>query len=399
MVARSSARGRVARTRELLAVAMFAASLVALLYFGVLGLALGPSDEDFAVLEFAGRSWLAHEDPYRPAFQLPDQDEVVLFPYPPQSAFLLVPLALLDFEVAAGVWRLLNVVSIAVIVALTVKRMRESAASTLTRTELLVVAALIIGNAFTTKVVWQGQTSLVILAALMAAWETVPRHWLAAAACLAIAGWKPQVAVLFAIWLALERQWRVLGAAAVVALLMSAYPFLTQGVTDSVGSWVTALQGYGTEGPNAPGFLRVVTLQSLLYTIGIRTPNLAPVAVIFTLLLWFYRKRVGKDAVLALLLALSVTFISGHDQDYVWLIPLATTLWVQARHDPYRVIALGSLLMLVMIPLRFLRILDLEHLYHWRTAVVLVLMGLAVWWTWDRRLVRETGARGAATLA
>jgi len=85
----------------------------------------------------------------------------------------------------------------------------------------------------------------------------------------------------------------------------------------------------------------------------------------------------------SLLLGLSLTFISGYDQDYVWLIPLATTLWLRARTDPSRAALLGSLLVLVLVPLRLLRLFDLGALYPWRAVPVLVLMGLAIRWSWQ----------------
>jgi len=367
--------------RQFFAALLFGGSVIALVYFGLLGQGLGPSDEDFAVLHFAARSWLTGLDPYRPAFRLTPEDDIVLFPYPPHSAAVLLPLGFFGFQTAALLWKLVNVAAVALIVGLTFRRALRARPRP-TRTELLVVAALIIGNSFTTKVVWQGQTSLIVLAAVMAAWELAPRRWLVAGVCFAIAGFKPQAAVLFGIWLLLEREWRVLATVAAATLLMSAYPFLTQGVVGSLHSWWTTLQGYGEEGPNALGSPRMVTLQSLLYTVGIQVPNLTLAALVLTVLLWLFRKRFSTDAIPGLLLGLSATFISGHDQDYVWLIPLATTLWLQAREDRYRSVVFASLLGLVMTPLRLLRMVDLEPLYHWRTALVLVLMALAIRWTW-----------------
>jgi alpha-1,2-mannosyltransferase len=399
MLTRVLGRGPNASGRRYAAVILFIAALSALIYFGLLGRALGPSNEDFAVLHFAARSWLTGLDPYRPAFRLTPRDDVVLFPYPPQSAALLVPFGFLRLDAAALVWRCVNLAAIAVIVGLTVRRLRASEAPAPGMNELLVVAALVIGNSFTTKVVWQGQTSLVILAAVMTMWEAIPGRWVLAGICLAIAGLKPQAAVLFAVWLLLERQWRVLAAAAVATLLMAAYPFLTQGMVGSVSSWWTAVQGYGTEGPNALGSPRVVTLQSLVYTLGVQLPNLALVAVISTLVLWRFRNRFSRNAVPGLLLGLSVTFISGHDQDYVWLIPLATTLWIHAKRNPQRAVVLALLLVLVLTPLRLLRMGDLEALYHWRTALVLVLMGLAIRWTWHSETPRDEQAGAAAAPA
>lgn len=383
------------RLRLVLAAALFAGSLVALTCFGVLGRTLGPGDEDFSVFYFGGRNWATGVNPYTTGFHVPGQDEIVLFPYPPNSAFIFVPLALLESQTAATVWRVLNLASLVVIVALTIRRIRANALPSASHAELLVVAAIILGNLFAPKVVWQGQSSLLVLALVMSMWELTPQHWLAAGVCLAMAALKPQAAVLFGLWLLFERNWRVLATAAGATLVMSAYPFLTQGVELSVRSWLTVLQGYGAEGPNAPGFARLVTLQSFLYVVGIQVPNLTLVAVILTLVLWLLRNRISRDAVPGILLALSVTFISGHDQDLPWLIPLATTLWLRARCNRYRAVILGSILVLVMIPLRLLRAFDLEPLYPWRTVLVLLLVGLVVRWTWRHPMASDENVRPA----
>jgi len=361
---------------------MLGIGLVALTCFGVLGLTLGPTSLDFALLYSGGRGWLAGQDTYPIAIRLSPQDYPTHFSYPPQSAFILVPLAFLDLKTATVVWLFLNLASIAVIVVLTLQRIRTGAPPP-TRAELLVIAALIVGNSFTTKTVWQGQTSLFVLAAILATWELLPRRWLAAGVCLAVAGFKPQGAVLFGLWLLLERQWRVLAVATVTTLLMSAYPFVTQGAVSTLRSWLTVLHWYSSEAPKAPGFRYAVTLQSLLRTLGTDMPSLAVVSIALTIVLWAYRNRILGDAVPSLLLGLSLTFISGYDQDYVWLIPLATTLWLRARTDPSRAALLGSLLVLVLVPLRLLRLFDLGALYPWRAVPVLVLMGLAIRWSWQ----------------
>src|SRR6476659_3609241 len=121
MLTRMPGRGPNASGRRYAAVMVFIAGLSALVYFGVFGRALGPSNEDFAVLHFAARSWLTGLDPYRPAFRLTPRDDVVLFPYPPQSAALLLPFGFLRIDVAALVWCCVNLAAIALIVGLTVR--------------------------------------------------------------------------------------------------------------------------------------------------------------------------------------------------------------------------------------------------------------------------------------
>jgi hypothetical protein len=320
------------------------------------------------------------------------QDTPSYFPYPPYAAFLLVPLAWLGIEAAAFAWLLANLAALALIVWLTLERIREHAKTESAQAERLVAAALIIANPFTIRTVWLGQTSLIVLAAIMAAWELMRRRKpVAAGICLAVAAIKPQAAALVAIWWLLERRWLAVGTAAVAATLMSIYPAVAQGALESLRSWRMAVEVYGAEAPNVGSYQYVVTLQGLLQSIGFQVPSLAPLAVALTLVLWTLRQRIPTDSLLGLLLGLGVTFMYAHDQDLVWLIPLATTLWLQARYDPRRTLLLAVMLALVMTPLRLLRVLHLGGLYHWRTAVVLVMMGMAVRWGWTRE-PRRLGA-------
>lgn len=373
-----------------LAAVMLAASVMYLACFGIFGISLGSrSNYDFAVMYAAGRAWLARANPYNqaeliasvPGEQLVDTESA--FAYPPQSAAFFVPAALLDFRSAKLLWLLLNIAAIAAIAGMTAEAAKTHGDDTRTMVGSVALVAFVIGNPFTSHTLWQGQTSLVALAAAMAGWRfDMKNKHIVAGVLLGIASLKPQVCLLPVIWLLLERRWRTLAAASATAACMSVYPILLQGPIGALDAWRAGLLAYRGVAANSPGFEYLGNLQSLLAKAGLPAPDLTLLAVGFTAMLWFLRKNIHADAIFGLLMAAAVLFMNVHVMDYVWLIPTVTWAWLYSHGSRWRwvVVALVGLLVL---PLRSVRALHIPVLMHWRSVVILILLAVLFHLTWS----------------
>jgi len=159
---------------------LVALSTLSLILFGILGIGKGDSELNFdgAVLYAAGRAWLMGLNPYNHDFLVQsvarikeiDSLETAAFFYPPQSAALCMFAGLFDYSVAKYIWLGLNLLSIAAIIFMTVRTLNQHQNNSENQRGSWIMAAMIIGNPFTTQVVWMGQTSLMAFAATMAAW-------------------------------------------------------------------------------------------------------------------------------------------------------------------------------------------------------------------------------------
>src|SRR5229473_323867 len=148
--------------------------------------------------------------------QAPDRFVVLPYFHPPYYTLLIAPLAFLDYRAAYYAMAAVNVVLVAALVMLLVRaseRIRGRAA--------LVAAALISGFFPLFVTVLQGQSDLVVLVPLAAAYTAWTRGrlgWAGIFSGLALA--KPQLLLLVPVLFVARRAWRALaGFAAVIAAL------------------------------------------------------------------------------------------------------------------------------------------------------------------------------------
>jgi len=148
--------------------------------------------------------------------QAPDRFVVLPYFHPPYYTLLIAPLAFLDYRAAYYAMAAVNVVLVAALVVLLVRgseRIRGRAA--------LVAAALISGFFPLFVTVLQGQSDLVVLVPLAAAYTAWTRGrlgWAGIFSGLALA--KPQLLLLVPVLFVARRAWRALaGFAAVIAAL------------------------------------------------------------------------------------------------------------------------------------------------------------------------------------
>jgi len=366
---------------------LLAVSILSLICFGIVGIGRdGQLNADGGVLYAAGRAWLMGLNAYNhdmltksvAAIKEIDTLQDAAFFYPPQSAALCMFAGLFDYSVAKFIWLGLNLLSIAAIIFMTVRTVNQHQNNSENQLGGWIMAAMIIGNPFTTHVVWMGQTSLMAFAATMAAWFFSQRQkFVLAGICLGIASFKPQLCLLLGIWFLLERNWKILAVAFATVTIMSAYPLvLYGGPVGMLAAWHQGIQdSYSSLPFNQPGFQDKVGMESLFASLGLKIPAIKIVAIILTVLLWVFRKRINREDVLAILMGISFTFLGyTHIYDYVGLFPILTSLWLYCSNNRNALLSSIALVFLLFFPRRIFLAAGLPFLIHWRTIVVLMLV-------------------------
>ena len=367
---------------------LVALSTLSLILFGILGIGRGASKLNFdgSVLYAAGRAWLMGLNPYNHDFlvqsvaQIKEIDSLgtAAFFYPPPSAALCMFAGLFDYSVAKFLWLGLNLLSIAAIIFMTVRTVNQHQKNSESHLGGWILAAIIIGNPFTTHVVWMGQTSLMAFAATMAAWFFSQRQkFVWAGIFLGIASFKPQLCLLLGIWFLLERNWKILAVAFATVTIMSAYPLvLYGGPVAMLAAWHEGIKyGYINLPFNQPGSIDIVGMESLFASFGLKIPQIKIMAVVLAVVLWVFRNRINREDVLAVLMGISFTFLGySHAYDYVGLFPILTSLWLYCSHNRNALLSSIALVFLLFFPRRVFIAGGLPFLVHWRTIVVLILV-------------------------
>lgn len=362
-------------------------SILSLICFGIVGISRdGQFNADGGVLYAAGRAWLMGLNAYnhdmltKSVVTIKEIDNLkdAAFFYPPQSAALCMFVGIFDYSVAKFVWLLLNLLSIAALIAMTVRTINQHQNNSEKQLGILVMSAMIIGNPFTAHVVWMGQTSLMAFAATMGAWFFSQRQkFVLAGICLGLASFKPQLCLLLGIWFLLERNWKILAVAFATVIIMSAYPLvLYGGPLGMLAAWQQGIQdSYSSLPFNQPGFQDKVGMESLFASLGFKIPNIKIVAVILVVVLWVFRNKINREDILALLMGISFTFLGyTHVYDYVGLFPIMTSLWLYCSNNRKALLSSIALVFLLFFPRRIFLAAGLPFLIHWRTIVVLILV-------------------------
>lgn len=370
--------------------AALAVSLAAMLAFGLLG--IGRGDEGFFDVRYpyiAAKCWLAGLNPYdykvfQSVAQANGLDRIEVFAYPPQSFALGALLAPFSYAAAKGIMTTLSLIALAALAfwGRRLMALRQQAARVNpARIAGWLIPAIVVGNPFTAHVLWTGQSSLIVGAAVLTAWQLLGSSALLAGVLLGFASLKPQLVFLVMLWICLERRWRVLLAFGLSLLLFSAVPLLQQGPLPVLSDWWQATQAYQLEPSKAMGLSYNTNLKSLLLGLGLPAPGLAVFglgAIALTgLLWWLYRQgRLAHSDVLGLLLPAQLLLLLGRDYDMVILLPLLTSLWWQVRSAPLAQIVSFGLMVLLFVPHRLVEKLAPGPLLYWRTGV---LLGLTLW--------------------
>lgn len=376
------------RARNVIAIAVLLAAIAGLIVSGIFGKFLNRwpgGAPDFIWMYSAGRCWIQGSDPYN-AVQIRTAIESVqyygnsgAFSYPPQSAAFFAPLAALNWPAARACWTALQFVALGVIVTITTRMIwKRSRDANLANFGAALVAAFVLANPNSLYIVWAGQTSLIFLAAGMAAWFLAERriYW-AAGIALAIASMKPQQCAFIFLWFLLERQWRILAYAGGAILAFCAYPAVKFGLAEIFVDWLASIRAYSQFNDVA----HTQNLQSLLVSAGIPSPDLSLFGMMAVVILWVNRRRFVQEDTLALLLGLQLLFLMAHIYDYVGIIPLLALLWIYAADKPKLWVLAAGLVVAFHIPLRLLLLFHSDVLFNWRVIVLFAMAATVLWWS------------------
>jgi hypothetical protein len=364
-------------------------SAATLLLFGVVGVGRsGTLGGDFTVLHDAGQDWLAGRNPY--------VDNHLPFAYPSNFSFYAVPLALLPLSVAKYGMVLVSLGWLAALLWLARRVLDREAGRDVSATMWLLVAIFLVGNPFTAHNFWMGQTSLLVLAPMMGSWLFAAEgRRIASGVLLGLASIKPHLVLLLVIWYLLEFEWKILLTAGATFLLMSFLPMVTQGPVTMMQDWIQdGILGYLGNSANHAGFQHLIGLKSMLEAAGMTPPSLTLAGVALTAVFWFYRSNWAIFDRLAIILGLSMTFVYGHDYEYVCILPALIALLIWGTRNPQVWLWLAVLVGLMFIPQRLIRIADMPVLNHWRTPVVMAMTGLLIWLNWKAKRIPAAQAAG-----
>ena len=237
------------------------------------------------------------------------------FFYPPVALLLWLPFAALPFAAAMAIWLCLTGAAFAAAI-------RSVAGSRMVVTALACPAAIVCGL--------YGQNGLLSAALLGAAAATLERSPVVAGMLIGCFAYKPQLAVLAPVTLALAGRWRAFAGAAVTAVVLIAFSMLAFGV----GSWTAFIAALPrAEAWNAngvPGFGKFVSPYAAMRLLGASAAWAWEVqgvcaAAVLALLVLVVRRRPGGSAEIVMMvatLAFWVPFLGEYDLP-IFAIPAA----------------------------------------------------------------------------
>lgn len=359
---------------------------IVLVVKGIIGVGLSQSmasNVDTKYLYVAGLSWLEGLNAYDPevASRLGADVSLGGFFYPPQIAPLCLLLAAFPWAKAKVVMTLLNVFSAGVLAffcVLLVKRPEVKVLKVPGYSPWWFIPAIVISNPLTINVLWLGQTTLIAAAALVSGWYYAYRdRWVLSGILIAIASIKPQLSLLVILWLLLERRWRLLAVAAATTLIFSLVPMAISGPIEVFFNWFASLGQHKNIFSNVLGSGAVFSIQDILYASGIKVPQLFPLGIVLTGLLWWYRSRLIIDDVVGILVAISLLFGLAHHYDLVALAPLLAAFWRHLHNRPGAALVAIALMLAMLFPRAYLMtFVHNELLLQYRVPL---LLGATIW--------------------
>ncbi|WP_170295036.1 glycosyltransferase family 87 protein [Paracoccus aestuariivivens] len=313
------------------------------------------------------------------------------YAYPPNSSYLSMSLSLGDVSEARLLIGTLNILSLILMVSfvyLGAQATDSESDSSYRLQNVLLAAAVIVGNPFAAHVSWMGQTTLISGAFLLCSWFLADqRRDVLAGVLLALAGFKPQLAILVALWFLLDRRWALLASATVVTLLISAWPMVSTGIQGSWIAWLVGLREYQDTAFNVAGFKHLFGVRSALAQLGVDIPSLAPLGVLGVILLYWQRKAYENIWLVATILGLTFLFVYAHDYDIAPATVLAYPLIRASRGRPALMGLVLFLACVLFFPQRIWEALGVGQFARSRELALMLLMGVYL------TLCREPGWR------
>ena len=353
-----------------------------------------PLGDDFLVFYRAGGLFLDGIDPWLALMNSPQP-----YSYPPHSLSIIAAYNLFPQSVALGLHVVISLISIAIVCfCANIWFLRIENFRSMTIAQALALA-LIIGNPYTATSLYQGQMTLPIMAALFLSWHFLQSdRWVIAGLLLGIATLKPQLSILYIVWLMLSLNVRVLVVGGLFAALLIVPGAVMFGIVTPFESWLTSLHGYSSVAINAPGSDFVVGIESLLAAYGFQPNRLALVASCLAGvgLLYAYRRHFDPMVTLHALLVLSFTFLYAHDYDYVAVILLWSfgLLIALTAGSMTRLCLYTGMALIFFMPQRLLRDIDIPLVVHSRTLILVACCLLIM--TWSNERGRSAASENAA---
>lgn len=373
------------RTEAVLAGLLVAGALCFLFLFGIVGLfRSGVFGFDFIVFHKAGVEFLHGVNPWLAAV-----DTGAPFSYPPQLASLISFYGALSFKTALYIHTAISLCAVASI-ALLANRwfLGITSLSNMSLAQGLCLSFLI-GNPFVAHSLYEGQWTIVAVAMLYWSWHFLQKEkWILSGLFLGVATIKPQVSILYVIWLLFGLNFRVLFVGGLLAVLMLLPAISVFGVFETFSSWFVSMDDYMQQFANKPGSPYVVGFEGVFVSMGVEKSGIVfkMLSILSVLALYIKRKQLSPLLIVNGFLVSALSFIYGHDTDYVTLSLLwSYFLFLAFKKQSY--IALGvaiATLFVMFFPQRVIRAMDISMLVHSRTLVVL----LCCWFVyiWDREL-------------
>lgn len=357
---------------------------LALLAFGFAGVGRpGSYAFDMPYLFTAGEMWESRLSPYElNNFQLHMEPvagaDSGSYAYPPNSAPLAFFLSLGSLDFAKSSIGALNVASLLFLVFFIYSGAKRSAQFSNGESDnadlpnVVMAAAVVIGNPFTAHVVWMGQTTLISAAFLMGSWLLADRRRdVLAGVLLGLAAFKPQLAFLVGFWFLLDRRWLLLVTAAVSTLVVSLWPMITSGIEGSWIGWVRSLIEYQGSAHNVATSKHVFGLRSLFATFDLVVPSLMPIALVCIFFLHRQRAHYENTWIIAAVLLLSFLLVYAHDYDIAAATIVAYPLLRAAKGNTLLYLVIALLGMILFFPQRLWERFELEELARARELAVL----------------------------
>ncbi|MEO6187103.1 MAG: glycosyltransferase family 87 protein, partial [Steroidobacteraceae bacterium] len=291
-----------------------------------------------------------------------------------------------------------NLLALAGIIAGSSRLLASIAGRPCTVAEVALLVTVLAGSPYTANVIWTGQSTLVVSCALVWSWVLAySGRSLLAGVFLALASAKPQLVLLPALWLLLDRRWKVLFSAAGTAAALSAIPVVTTGIA-TFTQWLQATTAYMNETTVVLLLSHNLNLASVAKAFA--WPGSAQLGAVFMAagvgftLIFYRRLRLKPDAfviALGVLVPLSLLSFYGRDYDLAACGPtLALAMYVSRRSKAD--MALGILLVGALnIPHRVVEKIEPTYLIYWRPVLLLATVIWLVSWT-SSRSVRHRAA-------
>ncbi|MEQ9356601.1 glycosyltransferase family 87 protein [Coleofasciculus chthonoplastes] len=389
---------------RLLGITVLIVSIAALYAFGIYGLGqvVGTPPGvlrggDFRFFYTAGQIFLNGQNPYNPeifssAFQeLTGETVDLTLAYPPQFAPLCMLFALLDYSSARIAFTLLNILAVSCLAFFTMRLVTDAEnprpASFLPVTRWL-IPALIVGNPFTANVFWFGQATLIAGAVMVGGWYCARRNKpFLAGLLLGLSTFKPQFFIFPALWLLLDRQWKILAFTGITSLTLSSYFLITLGPIYAIKDWLHALSIYQSASVNTLGSIHVTGVPSALTSLGLNMPETFVLMIggaALTFLFWLGQSRLCSDDILGILMSIQIC-LYAHNYDIVLLAPLISALWLHIAHR-HKLLAIAAItLLFICLPRQFLRPLNIPILEHLRAILILFAFISLVVLSWQQK--------------